>query len=354
MCSVVLMHIYFGGFEDNHPLRALLGWSWHVAVFFLIAGFFINVDKLTSPKSFITKKLKTVYLMLLCYYIPAVLLHNFFFDIDWYSTDCDYGRFIQPYSFLDTLKSLLLTIFFAGREPIVGPLWFVYVMVMAFIGYSILSAVLKKFSSDYNNFELKRTVIILALCAFFSTLTECWGFTIPRFSNLFAAIWLIHFGFLAKNVFTLKFDNALLALLSLVLVLHLSFTVGSMRINFNDFHNVAYLTVNSFAALYLVCFISQKIQHSIWGRCLEYIGANSFHILALHFFSFKLTTELINLTNLGGGVNSYDLVPSVGTNYILVPIYFASGILFPLAFINLFRIFKVQISKLLQRSTHFH
>ena len=115
ICSVVLMHIYFGGFEDNHPLRALLGWSWHVAVFFLIAGFFINVDKLTSPKSFITKKLKTVYLMLLCYYIPAVLLHNFFFDIDWYSTDCDYGRFIQPYSFLDTLKSLLLTIFFAGR-----------------------------------------------------------------------------------------------------------------------------------------------------------------------------------------------------------------------------------------------
>lgn len=36
ICSVVLMHIYFGGFEDNHPLRALLGWSWHVAVFFLI------------------------------------------------------------------------------------------------------------------------------------------------------------------------------------------------------------------------------------------------------------------------------------------------------------------------------
>ena len=78
--SVVLLHTNFQ-FPSSHymPLSSLLGWMWHVAVFFLIGGFFIK------------GKLGSLYKLLLYFYIPVVLLHNFFIRIGWYDSLTDYG-----------------------------------------------------------------------------------------------------------------------------------------------------------------------------------------------------------------------------------------------------------------------
>ena len=83
--SVVLLHTNFQ-FPSSHymPLSSLLGWMWHVAVFFLIGGFFINESKLIQPFFFIKGKLGSLYKLLLYFYIPVVLLHNFFIRIGCY------------------------------------------------------------------------------------------------------------------------------------------------------------------------------------------------------------------------------------------------------------------------------
>lgn len=90
--SVVLLHTNFQ-FPSSHymPLSSLLGWMWHVAVFFLIGGFFINESKLIQPFFFIKGKLGSLYKLLLYFYIPVVLLHNFFIRIGWYDSLTDYG-----------------------------------------------------------------------------------------------------------------------------------------------------------------------------------------------------------------------------------------------------------------------
>lgn len=75
--SVVLLHTNFQ-FPSSHymPLSSLLGWMWHVAVFFLIGGFFINESKLIQPFFFIKGKLGSLYKLLLYFYIPLIPQHN--------------------------------------------------------------------------------------------------------------------------------------------------------------------------------------------------------------------------------------------------------------------------------------
>lgn len=52
--------------------------------FFVIGGFFIKEEKLVDSVSFIKRKIKTLYLPLRYFVIPAVILHNTFIDIGWY------------------------------------------------------------------------------------------------------------------------------------------------------------------------------------------------------------------------------------------------------------------------------
>ena len=60
---------------------------WHVSVFFILAGFFIKDDRLVQPKLWFKKKFSSLYLKILYFYIPAVLLHNVLIKIGWYSLE---------------------------------------------------------------------------------------------------------------------------------------------------------------------------------------------------------------------------------------------------------------------------
>lgn len=75
--SVVLLHVDFA--YPQWPLldiSAMLGWYWHVPVFFLIGGFFLKDERLAQPVSFIKGKFRSLYLLALYIYLPATLLHN--------------------------------------------------------------------------------------------------------------------------------------------------------------------------------------------------------------------------------------------------------------------------------------
>lgn len=86
--SVVLLHVDFVYPKFSFiNISAMLGWYWHVPVFFLIGGFFLKEERLLQPVSFIKGKFKSLYLLALYIYLPATLLHNVFFQLGWYSPD---------------------------------------------------------------------------------------------------------------------------------------------------------------------------------------------------------------------------------------------------------------------------
>ena len=139
-----------------------------------------------------------------------------------------------------------------------------------------------------------------------------------------------------------KFNNLFVALISVLLVWHLSTIEGCIHLNDNHFKDVAVLTVSSVSALYLVCFISQKIESSHIGRFLALCGRDSFHIMALHLVGFKIGLVIYNLCF--GYVNLATQKPCVGTNYPLVIGLFLFSIFFSLGFMFVFRKIKSLIT----------
>ena len=151
--AIVLGHINFlypaGQLVNTNDLFIYL---WHVAVFFLLAGFFIKEEQLVQPKLWFKKKFSSLYMKILYFYIPAVLLHNVLIKIGWYSLEST-DPVINTYSVMDFAKQTVFAICLGGREPIVGAMWFVYVLFMALIGLSIVSWQIKKFAKDERQYE---------------------------------------------------------------------------------------------------------------------------------------------------------------------------------------------------------
>ena len=80
--------------------------------FFVLGGFFLKEERLIHPISFIKGKIKSLYRLLLYFYIPAVLLHNVMLNIGFYSTSAVYvGKAMTTYGVSETLKELVLSVF---------------------------------------------------------------------------------------------------------------------------------------------------------------------------------------------------------------------------------------------------
>ena len=104
-----IIAIVFGHIAYQYPFCQLVNtkdlfiYLWHVVVFFLLAGFFIKEEQLVQPKRWFKKKFSSLYLKILYFYIPAVLLHNVLIKIEWYSLEST-DLVINTYSMIDFAK----------------------------------------------------------------------------------------------------------------------------------------------------------------------------------------------------------------------------------------------------------
>jgi len=338
--AVVLLHTDFH-FSSSHymPLSSLLGWMWHVAVFLLVGGFFIKESKLVHPVLFIKGKLNSLYRLLLYFYIPAVLLHNFFIEIGWYSPLIDYGgKNMVLWDLKEMLSMLLQTVCFAGREPVLGAMWFVYVLFLALAGLSVTSFILKRFTQNEKQYEWGRCIFLFVLCVFSCSLTNIMEITVPRFNNTMTAIWLVYCGYMLKNKVEVTFTNRYLMLASVGVIYHLASIYGEVHLNRNDYSDVVTLTVGSVSVLYFICYWARRIEQNVVGKFLAYCGKESFYIMALHFVGFKLVTYALN----GCGVDKplSALAAPVGESVSMMLLYVTVGVIFPICFMSLFRFCK--------------
>lgn len=127
------------------PIPVIIAWLWHVPVFFMIGGFFLKDERLIKPMSFIKGKVKSLYLLILYLYIPFTLLHNVMLNIGFYDASIEYGgKFVSYWTGLQFIEGILKAVFLAGREPVMGAMWFAYVLFIALCYISIISFVIDK------------------------------------------------------------------------------------------------------------------------------------------------------------------------------------------------------------------
>lgn len=329
--AIVLGHINFlypvGQLVNTKDLFIYL---WHVAVFFLLAGFFIKEEQLVQPKLWFKKKFSSLYLKILFFYIPAVLLHNVLIKIGWYSLESN-DPVINTYSMMEFAKQTVLAICLGGREPIVCAMWFVYVLFMALIGLSIVSWAIKKISKNDRQYEWMRFIALLSMCVLAGLLSNKYGLTIRRFSNTFTAMLLIYVGRIMYQKIKLSFDNGYLAIVCGLVAFEVACMLGGVSLNGNEYKDILQLIGAAPAVLYIIMYIGKHIETNVVGKAIAYVGNNSFYVMALHFVGFKLCT--LALQGIGyGGASLSDLTPGVGGNILLLFVYVFFGVGFPLLF----------------------
>ena len=340
--AIVLGHIGF-----MYPSSKLLDSSilvfglWHVAVFFIVAGFFIKEEQLLQPKVWFEKKFSSLYLKILYFYVPAVLLHNVLLKIGWYSLEST-DPVINTYSMMELAKQTVLAICLGGREPIVGAMWFVYVLFMALIGLSIVSWAIKKIAKNDRQYEWMRFIALLTMCMVAGILSNKYGLTIRRFSNTFTAMLLIYVGKIMYQKMKLSFDNGYLAIVCGLVAFEVACMLGGVALNGNEYKDILQLIVAAPAVLYIIMYIGKHIETNVVGKAIAYVGKESFYVMALHFVGFKLCT--LALQSIGyGGANLSDLTPCVDGNILLLLLYAFFGVGFPLLFMCGFRRVKTLI-----------
>lgn len=342
--AIVLGHINF-----QYPAGQLVNtkdlfiYLWHVAVFFLLAGFFIKEEQLVQPKLWLKKKFSSLYLKILYFYILAVLLHNVLIKIGWYSLEST-DPVINTYSMMEFAKQTVLAICLGGREPIVGAMWFVYVLFMALIGLSIVSWLIKKLAKDERQYEWMRGIALLSMCMVAGILSNKYGLTIRRFSNTFTAMLLIYVGKIMYQKIKLSFDNGYLAIVCGLVAFEVACMLGGVALNGNEYKDILQLIVAAPAVLYIIMYIGKHIETNVVGKVIAYVGKESFYVMALHFVGFKICT--LALQSIGyGGASLSDLTPGVGGNILLLFVYAFFGVGFPLVFMWVFRKCKTIILK---------
>lgn len=238
---------------------------------------------------------------------------------------------------------LLQTFCFAGREPILGAMWFVYVLFMALVGLSLISFILRRLIQNEKKYEWIRFITLLVLCVVSCTLTNIVGFTIPRFNNTMTAIWLIYCGYMLRNKFQIAFNNVFLMIASTIIIYHLAGIHGEVHLNQNYYSDVITLTVGTIAVLYFICYWAKRLEQNLIGKFLAYCGKESFYIMALHFVGFKLVTYVLNWCGIDRPLSA--LAAPVDKSVSMMLLYVIVGVVFPLFFMYLFRFCKASILK---------
>lgn len=337
IANVVLFHIDYHSnihiFNDIWKYFLGLGGIFEVTLFYCVAGFTLDNNKLKNSKQFLINKFKKLYVKVITIGIIAVFLHNFFIKINFYDMNILYnGREMFLYNGIDLLKNILITILLANREVILGAMWFVYTLIIAFIILTIMQWVIDHI------FKFKNSRIIRLLCCFVLMnvsifFSSVFHITIPRFSNTLVGVFLIDFTNYIFQEYNITFENKIIFLSSLIIFLTAPF-YGSISMNTNKIPNPAFLIIFVYAALYVIAFISKKMAKFKIGPIISKIGKESFSIMAFQFLSFKLGTLLLNIFNID--VNLGSLKPYTN-NFLIVIYYLSFGIIVPYLITTIFK-----------------
>ena len=258
--TIALMHINFSFWSENAVGQYIgnLTSLYKVSIFFCVAGLTLKDEKLKGTWNFIKGKIKNLYLKIIAVGVIAVLLHNVLINIGFYQMGLDYaGKVMKPYGLADYIKQIILTLFMANREVIIGPMWYANVLFMALVILALSDWFIRLFVKN-DNARVVRLISTLCLMLTSSALTNVAGFTIPRFNNTLTAVFLIDLCQFLYRKLEWKFDNpwvftiAAVVLLSLPLYGHLSMTN-------NYFQDPAFLLIVAICGMYVLYYLSQKM-----------------------------------------------------------------------------------------------
>lgn len=282
------------------PFKSFI-YLFHVAVFFMISGYFWNEkisDDIASGMKYIVRKLKTLWFPYAASSIVYTLLNNWFIHINFYSANESFLELVNGggvntvahyYGIKEILIEIVKDVFFVGKNQLGGAMWFLRVLFFISIGHMILSYVINRLGYPKILWSVVAVVTVVA-----AEIINLYGKDFPRgIQPLFAAYMAYLLGILLQKLEFEKFlckNNWLLFCSSLCGLLILN-RFGSIEINNGVITNFLFYVTASLFGWALLWYISNLVKGKA-AATLQYVGRYSIVILILHFVSFKLVSLL--------------------------------------------------------------
>lgn len=337
MLTIILFHVnqsYVSGFWAN-----LLGNHWNVAVFFIIAGFFMREEILGQPFRFLKSKFKRLYIPATIIYTLCVLLHNVFVKIGWYPLGGCHpytgGPFIL-YGWKETCLGLAKVLAAGGSgELAMGAMWFIYSLLYAFVGMTILYWLICLLCKNSKNRFQLMTIILLLIASVSCVLSQRSGITVSRVSTSATAMFLVWLGMIINKKLNWQYNNWWVFVIAILVFTHCVFMQrGGMSLAGNKYQDLIFLTVGSTAVIYVWGFIGKKIENSIIGRFLALLGRESLYLMAFHIIGFFICNSLLAKVGFFTTGDEMGYTYNIGHNFLLLLLYvsFAIGTSFVLLY----------------------
>lgn len=141
MKGIAIISVVVGHCSNSLFLETFVN-QYHLAVFFFVAGYFFKMKYLNTPKDFVLKKIKRLYIPFVCAGVVFTLLHNALYEIH------IYPNYING---TDILKELFhVTVRMVSHEPLMGAMWFcsamLFVSLYSWGAFKIASLIKGNFS----------------------------------------------------------------------------------------------------------------------------------------------------------------------------------------------------------------
>lgn len=323
--SVIVFHIY----SDCFPLYIdqLFGRGWNVAVFFVIAGFFISENDLDYPINFCKKKFLRLYLPATIIYAISVLLHNVIVNIGWYPLGEIHPGNGIPFDLygIGDISVRLLKVLLAGGsgELVMGAMWFLYSLLYAFVGIALLDWIIRFFTIKKELRFYLMTILLLMLAVVSCVLTQRYDFTISRFSISLTAMFLIWWGMILNQRICLHYDNIRIFIIALILfALCVILQQRAPVLALNQYKDLLYLVIGSSSLICIWGYSGHKIQQSFVGRFFSLLGRESLYLMAFHIFGFFICNSLLIWMGVYKAIDAKEMYTfSIGDNYLLLIVY---------------------------------
>lgn len=263
---VVLGHTFF-------PFRSFI-YLFHIPIFFFINGFFYKIEP--NFKDFLIKKIKSLYLPFFVYAVIFLLLHNFFYFLGFVDSLYDKSDFIKSFTYI---------VMFRNKEELLGAIWFIPLLFIVNLVYDILSRLLKS--------KILFSIVIVVLYLISFIFSSYHGYIFKIMSITGVSIFTFFTGQLYKKYELTIERYKFLSIIGIIICFSLSFEF-KIDLASKEFTNPFIYFISSSFGIWFFINVSKVLVNYKWCFFMNLLGENSFHIMALHFLSFKFVSFFIS------------------------------------------------------------
>lgn len=345
MILVVLGHA-------NAPFKSFI-YLFHMALFFIISGYFYKGEKLQSLNSLLLYCKKQWTRLILPYIIfctTTLILNNFFININLYTNNSDLSLIKENYDFntaltyldINTILYKMVFVLILSRGSELCPaLWFLKVLFLITILYAILDYLLHRFITNEKFLNIIKINLIVCF-AIGGVFLQKFHINFYNIGSIFSSIILFYLGTILKKY--IKFSTLSLRkfIISVFFLIIASINNIMVDIAANKYPNLILFIFISLSGYFFIMYLSDLIKrNSILSKISIYIGMNTLPILFFHFLAFKLV-NIVEIAIYGLPKFYLAAIPVIYSKPLWWLLYAFVGIIFPLIFQYLYQKLKLK------------